>query len=72
MSWRHPGFNVHCGRKIQPGDQETMENLARYIVRASFSQERMTYAPAESKVVYGSKDGKRGIKEKLEMKGVYI
>jgi len=43
-----------------------MENLARYVVRASFSQERMTpypvrgrlYIPDESKVVYQSKDGK--------------
>ena len=32
-----------------------MENLARYIIRASFSQERMTYLPKESKVIYESK-----------------
>jgi hypothetical protein len=48
-----------------------MENLARYVaclrrkacrrgrqVRASFSQERMTYLPDESQVLYRSKDGK--------------
>lgn len=35
-----------------------MENLARYIIRASFSQERMAYIPEESKVIYQSKDGK--------------
>ncbi len=46
-----------------------MENLARYIIRASlsrlglvdrrgFSQERVTYVPEDSKVVYRSKDGK--------------
>ena len=35
-----------------------MENLARYIIRASFSQERMTYIPEEPKVIYQSKDGK--------------
>jgi hypothetical protein len=58
MSWRHSGFNVHCGHRIQPGDEEAMENLARYIVRASFSHERMSYLPDESKVVYQSKDGK--------------
>jgi hypothetical protein len=39
MSWRHSGFNVHCGPRIQPGGEEAMENLARYVVRASFSQE---------------------------------
>lgn len=39
MSWRHSGFNVYCGARIQPGDDQAMENLARYIIRASFSQE---------------------------------
>jgi len=58
MKWRHSGFNVFCGPRIQPNDEEAMENLARYIVRASFSQERMSYIPEESKVVYQSKDGK--------------
>ena len=36
-----------------------MENLARYIIRASFSQERMTYIGEGSKVVYQSRDGKQ-------------
>ncbi|NIS59868.1 MAG: hypothetical protein GTO13_03915 [Proteobacteria bacterium] len=36
-----------------------MENLARYIIRASFSQERMTYIREESKVIYKSKDGRQ-------------
>jgi hypothetical protein len=39
-NWRHSGFNVFCGPRIQPGDAEAMENLARYIIRASFSQEK--------------------------------
>jgi hypothetical protein len=54
MGWRHSGFNVFCGSRIQPGDADDMENLARYIIRASFSQERLTYIPEESKVVYKS------------------
>ena len=58
MKWRHSGFNVFCGERIQPGDEKALENLARYIVRASFSQERMTYIPEESKVIYQSKDRK--------------
>ena len=36
-----------------------MENLARYIIRASFSQERMTYLSEESKVIDCCKDGKQ-------------
>jgi hypothetical protein len=37
-----------------------MKNLARYIIRVSFSQERMTYISEESTVVYKSKDDKKG------------
>ena len=40
-------------------DKEAMENLTRYIIRASFSQERMTYIPEESRVIYKSKDEKQ-------------
>ena len=58
LSWQHSGFNVHSGSRIQPGDDEAMENIARYVVRASFSQERMTHIPEESNVVYRSKDGR--------------
>ena len=45
-------------------DQASLGNLARYIIRACFSQERMVYIPAEdshdgtAKVVYTSKDRK--------------
>ena len=41
-SWKHTGFTVFCGDRIYPHDDTAMENLARYIIRASFSQERMT------------------------------
>ncbi|MFO7740095.1 MAG: transposase [Desulfatiglandaceae bacterium] len=36
MGWRHSGFNVFCGSRIQPGDEKAMENLTRYIIRACF------------------------------------
>ena len=64
MNWRHSGFHVYCGKAIWPHNEEGLENLARCIIRASFSQERMTYiAAGESangvaKVIYESKDGK--------------
>jgi hypothetical protein len=56
--WRHSGFNVYCGPRIWPRDRRAMENLAGYIIRASFSQERMVYASESHRVVYQSKDGK--------------
>ena len=40
------------------GDEQAMENLAWYIIWASFSQERMRDFPEDSKVVYRSKNGK--------------
>ena len=49
---------MFCGNRISPDDETAMENLARYIIRASFSQERMQYLDQEAKVVYTSKDGK--------------
>ena len=55
---RHSGFNVFCGNRISPKDDTAMENLARYIIRASFSQERMTYLDQEATVAYTAKDGK--------------
>ena len=58
LSWQHSGFNVFCGQIIHPGDEKAMENLARYSIRASFSQERMAYVPGEAKGMYQSKDGK--------------
>ncbi len=48
------GVNVFCGTRISPKDDPAMENLARCIIRASFSQERMQYLDQEGKVVYTS------------------
>jgi hypothetical protein len=64
MGWHHSGFNVYCGPAIWPGNDTGIENLARYIIRAAFSQGRMTYIPESSasdgraKVIYQSKDGR--------------
>ena len=64
LSCRHTGFHVHIGARIWPEDENALGNLAKYILRASFSQARMLYIPAEksadgvAKVVYTSKDAK--------------
>ncbi|TSA47687.1 MAG: hypothetical protein D4R56_01700 [Deltaproteobacteria bacterium] len=44
--------------RVWPNDETAVETLARYIIRASFSQERMTCLDHEGEVVYASKDGK--------------
>jgi hypothetical protein len=64
INWRHSGFNVYCSKAIWPHNEAGLENLARYIIRASFSQERLTYIAADesangvAKVIYESKGGK--------------
>ena len=57
LSWRHTGFNVYLSDRIYPRFTQSMENLARYIIRASFSQERLNYISEASKVIYKSKSG---------------
>ena len=56
--WQHTGFNVFSGPRILSRHEKSMENLARYIIRASFSQERMTYHRETGQVEYQSKDEK--------------
>jgi hypothetical protein len=53
----HSGFQVFCGQRLFPQDETAMENLARSILRASFSQERVQDLAEPSKVVYRAKDG---------------
>ena len=40
-TWRHSGFQIFCGNRIGAKNETAMENLARQISRAFFSQERM-------------------------------
>ncbi len=56
--WRHSGFNVFAGERIQPREKKSLETLAAYLIRATFSQKGMGYSPHEATVVYRSKDGK--------------
>ena len=57
-AWKHSGFHVFCGNRISPNDDTAMESLARYIIRASFSQEWMQYLVHAGTVIYASKNGK--------------
>ncbi len=56
--WRHSGFNVFAGGRIQPREKKSLERLAAYLVRTPFSQKRMQYSPHEATVLYRSKDGR--------------
>ena len=43
LSWRHTGFSVHNGVRVEPEDEGSLERLARYILRPPISLERMTW-----------------------------
>jgi hypothetical protein len=47
--WRHSGFNVYCGPRILPREKKSLERPAAYLIRSSFSQERMEYLPDDAR-----------------------
>ena len=57
-TWHHSGFHVYCSDAIRPYDEEGLEHLAHYVIRAPISQERMIYIAASeapggiAKVIY--------------------
>jgi hypothetical protein len=73
LSWHHSGFHVYVGTTIWPDDQSGLENLAEYIVRTWFSQQRMDYITVEksaggvAKVIYTSRDGKSRLEQPLNL-----
>ncbi len=56
MKWRHTsGFSVHNEVRIKPDDDKGIENLSQYIIRNSFSLEKLKYEEGDSSVIYRSK-----------------
>ena len=68
-SWRHSGFDVYVGGSIGPDNRELLEHIARYLLRAPLSLERMRYNPQEGSVTIfplSSKDNIPLVMEALE------
>ena len=56
MKWRHTsGFSVHNKVLIKPNDDKGIENLSQYIIRNSFSLEKLKYKEGDSSVIYRSR-----------------
>jgi len=55
MSSRHSGFSVHNGVRVRRDDDEGREALAQYIIRNTFSVEKLTYINETATVSYRSK-----------------
>jgi hypothetical protein len=49
-SWRHSGFDVYVGEPVAETDRQRLEHLARYLLRAPISLERLWYDPQAGKV----------------------
>jgi hypothetical protein len=54
-SWAHSGFNVNSSVRIGADDATGRENLARYLIRAPFSTNKISYDPAAQTVIYSTK-----------------
>lgn len=56
MSWNHnSGFSVDDSVRFEPEDRESMEKVARYILRPPLSLERLKYSEGDDEVVYRRK-----------------
>jgi hypothetical protein len=54
-SWAHSGFNVNAAVRIGAADAVGRENLARYLIRAPFSMNKIRYDHAAQSVIYKTK-----------------
>jgi len=55
MGWRHSGFSVYNGVRVRRNDDGGREALAQYIIRNTFSVEKLTYINETGTVIYRSK-----------------
>ncbi len=60
-NWRHPGFSVFQGERIDPDDHEARQRLAGYMVHPPIALERLRYRPETGQVIYyGRQRGRCG------------
>jgi hypothetical protein len=54
MNWRHSGFSVHAETRIARDDRDGQKALAEYILRNTYSEQKITYLEDTGKVLYRS------------------
>jgi hypothetical protein len=59
QNWRHPGFSVFQGERIDPDDHEARQRLAGYMVHPPIALERLRYRPESSQVIYHGRQRQR-------------
>ncbi len=55
LSWKHSGFSVHNRVRVERDDVEYREKIRQYIIRNTFSLEKLTYNAETGTVIYHSK-----------------
>ncbi len=55
VCWRHSGFSVHNGVRIARDDEKGRDAMAQYIIRNTFSLEKLTYNDETNTVIYRSR-----------------
>jgi hypothetical protein len=50
-NWRHPGFSVYQGERIDPDGHQARQRLAGYMVHPPIAMERLRYRPETSRVI---------------------
>jgi hypothetical protein len=55
LGWKHSGFSLDAGEKpVASHDIEGRRRLAKYLLRAPFSPEKITWNKTAGKVIYRS------------------
>ena len=55
LSWQHSGFSIDNSVRIAPNDQKGQIRLAQYIIRNTFSLDKLLYNEENGTVIYHSK-----------------
>jgi len=58
-NWRHPGFSVYQGERIDPDNHEARQRLAGYMVHPPIALERLRYRPESGQVIYHGRQRER-------------
>ena len=59
LLWKHSGFSVYKGLSIHRNDLRSLEHLCQYIIRNTFSEDKMTFNSASQMVLYKSRYNKK-------------
>ena len=55
LAWRHSGFSAHVGERIDPEDEQRLEDTAVYLVRNPLSLKKLVYLDGQQAVLYRSR-----------------